>query len=668
MGWLRKGNLLALPDVGPRVAGPLQGRGLLDRLIGPNDAAYPDPTFMSNADRGFDKNELVYACVMEKATSLPDAPFRVYGPDGKGEPRENHPLRQLIANPNPATTEFELLEMTSIYMDLAGIAFWEVVVDRAGMPVELWPLRPDMVRIFPKQDGRHEYGYALGNGRIVPLGTNVLAFKYPNPTDPLLGQAPMRAANRAVALDNEATDFVKSLLQNRAVPGTVIETEQRIDDALTERLTAKWVERFGGGNRGLPAFLQKGMKIHTLGLNLGELEFPDLRTISESRICMSFGVPPILVGAKVGLDRSTFANYAEARRSLWEETLMPLQRRIAGVIVQRLLPMVERGPRPRRVVCQFDNSEVLALKESEANRWEKGTQALRAGGLLVNDFRRYVGLPAVEGGDVFLIPAGVVPVANPSDMPAQAPTAPPTADEPPAEVDTPAEGDEPPDEPPKALVRRKAVDDEPPVERSPLALAIAEVVDEQREEVMARVETAKSLLSLAPDRFKAEGVWDRKRWDRRLADALEPHLKEAARTAAALVASDVAPGDMDGYIAVAAAKVASRWNAATRDAVLGAIALGGSRVADNVDDAFAIARGYRADVLAESASHDIAGFAKVDTAKRAGLATKTWVTRSSRPRATHAAMAGQTVPVGSPFSNGYMWPGGENCKCDVTFG
>jgi hypothetical protein len=61
------------------------------------------------------------------------------------------------------------------------------------------------------------------------------------------------------------------------------------------------------------------------------------------------------------------------------------------------------------VKVKFDRSEVLALKESEQAIWERATQGLRAGAITVNDFRRTVGLPTVDGGDVFLRPAGVIP-------------------------------------------------------------------------------------------------------------------------------------------------------------------------------------------------------------------------------------------------------------------
>jgi hypothetical protein len=70
----------------------------------------------------------------------------------------------------------------------------------------------------------------------------------------------------------------------------------------------------------------------------------------------------------------------------------------------------------------------LALRESEGAKWERATNALRAGGITVNDYRRTVGLAPVEGGDVFLTPAGVLPTelgAKPGDGPgAPAPPAP----------------------------------------------------------------------------------------------------------------------------------------------------------------------------------------------------------------------------------------------------
>ncbi len=199
-----------------------------------------------------------------------------------------------------------------------------------------------------------------------------------------------------------------TLLRNYAVPGAVIETADAVDKTVTDVLKRQWRNAFTGARRGDPAFVQKGMKVTPLGMTLHDLEFPDLRAYSESRICAVFQVPPILVGAKVGLDRSTFTNYGEARKQLWEEAIFSLQRRFGDPIRARLLPEFA-GVGRQRVTTRWDNSEVLALREAESAKWERATNALARGGITINDFRRVVGLDPVSGGDVFLMPAGVVP-------------------------------------------------------------------------------------------------------------------------------------------------------------------------------------------------------------------------------------------------------------------
>jgi HK97 family phage portal protein len=420
MGWLtgRKTIGLQVPsgDQGVVRIDPFGGgRPNLDGMI------YPDSSYETYARNGYGRNELVYACIAEKAQSLPQSVLRVWpaGTSG-GEPLESHRLRQLIAQPNPVTNEFEFFELGVTYLDLAGNC--PILIQRArdGLPAELWPLRPDLIRIFPSRNPRvWDYGYVVdpsasargSQTEVIPIPRgDLIHIKYPNPLDAYFGQAPLRPASKATTLDNAATDFVDRLLRNDAVPQTVVETANEINQTVADKLRALWRQ---ATRRNEPAFLQQGMKIVTLGLNLRDLEFPDLRTISESRICMAFGVPPILVGAKVGLDRSTFSNYGEARVSFWEETIMPLQRRFLEPVRTLLLPEFS-GVGRSRVELRWDNSDVLALKEAESARWERATNALARGGVTINDFRRTVGLDPVPGGDVFLLPAGVV--AQPADQ------------------------------------------------------------------------------------------------------------------------------------------------------------------------------------------------------------------------------------------------------------
>lgn len=392
-----------------------------------NGIVEPDGSFEVFAHHGYSRNELVYACITEKATSLPQAQMQVF-PSGVGDdqPLKNHRLRRVFEEPNPVTSEFELFELSVTYLDLAGMAYFLIIRGRDGLPSELWPLRPDLVGVIPSpvNPGVFIWFYRPDPERphlMVPIERrDMIQVKYPNlqlghPREQrYFGQPPLRAAARAVSLDNAATDFVDRLLRNDATPTTVVTTTERVTEKLADRLRERWVSRFGAKGSGGPAFLQRGMDVKPLGLNLKDLEFPDLRTISESRVCMTLGVHPVLIGAKVGLDASTFTNYREARRSFWDETLMSLQRRFRDPLRSKLVPEFT-GPGRRPIELKWDNSEVLALREAESERWTRATNALARGGITRNDFRRTVGLPPVPNGDVFLTPAGVVPEAAGTD-------------------------------------------------------------------------------------------------------------------------------------------------------------------------------------------------------------------------------------------------------------
>ncbi|MFO7274421.1 MAG: phage portal protein, partial [Bacillota bacterium] len=176
-----------------------------------------------------------------------------------------------------------------------------------------------------------------------------------------------------------------------------------------ERLEQRWRSRHARERRGGIGILSGDADIKVLGLNMRDLEFPDLRSISETRICAAFGVPPILVGAKVGMDRSTYANYQEARRSFWEETVSPLLRRLQDRINHKLLPMFGDV---RGLEARFDKSEVSALQESVDKLWERVTRAVEAGWLLLDEARAEAGKDALPDGQgqVRLVRSGVTEV------------------------------------------------------------------------------------------------------------------------------------------------------------------------------------------------------------------------------------------------------------------
>lgn len=365
-----------------------------------NQPTYSPHNYFSLAREGYSKNEVVYACINERATSFTSAPLRVYR-DGEAGAEEipTHGLRQLMLKPNPMMSAEDLWISTVSYYDIAGNAFWWKVRSAAGRVVEVWPLRPDRMRILP--DPREVilgYQYEVDGTIYTAERQDIIHFKRWHPINDYFGLSPLQVAARMTDSDNEATDFVQALLQNSAQHGVAITTEATLDDSAVERMLRRWKQKFSGKKRGEPVVLQKGMDVKPISMTLRELEFPDLRNISETRICSVYQVPPIVVGMKAGIDKATYANYEEARRSFWEEAILPLMRSVEGVLNIHLTP--EYGD--ATAYARFDESGVRALQEKEDEKWTRADKAYTSGWITRNEARSIVGQDPVPNGDVFL--------------------------------------------------------------------------------------------------------------------------------------------------------------------------------------------------------------------------------------------------------------------------
>lgn len=128
---------------------------------------------------------------------------------------------------------------------------------------------------------------------------------------------------------------------------------------------------------------------------------------------------------------------------------------------------------------------------------------------------------------------------------------------------------------------------------------------------------------------------------------------------------------MDPWLAKAAESNTDQWEASTRNHLVEYTTEPGweERLAEIAKWAFvaSLAVGWATQYLS---------FGRQDAAKASGLGTKTWHTTSKNPRATHAALNGETVRIDDIFGNGLRYPGdpagsaddNANCKCRLTYG
>lgn len=365
-------------------------------------AQLPADNYESYAREGYGRNELVYACINEIATSASEARLRVES-KAESEEVEQGPLVELLTAPNPAMSQYDFLAGLHVYLQIAGNVYIYRVRGRAGQTVALYLLRPDRVAVVPSDTGVAGYTYTV-DGREYPLAAEDIGHvRLPNPFDDYYGLSPLHVLAKRVNQDFAIADFVRAFFQNAGVPSGLLNVKRKLNsEDEANRIRERWRARFSGGrNWHNLAILDEDATYQQLSVNPDDMAMPDLTSITEARICSAFGVPPILVGAKVGLDRSTFANYAEARASFWHETLLPLYRLIEDALNRFLAP--ELGPGLR--IC-WDYSEVGALQDDENARWERVGKAWERGLLLRDEARELMGLdPAPAGfGLVYVLP------------------------------------------------------------------------------------------------------------------------------------------------------------------------------------------------------------------------------------------------------------------------
>ncbi len=361
---------------------------------------YPETKFENLVKFGWRKNELIFACIAKKAGTASQVRLKVYSKSTE-EPVPNHPLQTMIRNPNPFMSEYDFWSSVFIYQDLAGRAAYEKERNRAGKTIHLWPLRPDWLHPIPSQTqfiSGYEYEVPGVGSKVLPA-EDVLDMRLFDPINQYNSWPPVAVAGRIGDVDNSATDFIKIFFEKGGIPPGVIKTTKRLRDTEVTEIRRKWGERYGGIQGWLePAVLDQDASYEPTGSTFEQMGFEILDARNEARICAVLQVPPIIVGAKVGLDRSTMANYKEARTSWWEDDLVP-------TYMNHMDSLENLAAEYPDIYLGWDFSQVPALREERVTLWSRANEGLKMGGITVNEYRNELGYkPLGETGDVFLRP------------------------------------------------------------------------------------------------------------------------------------------------------------------------------------------------------------------------------------------------------------------------
>lgn len=350
--------------------------------------------------------------------------------DGTVEELPDHPLVQLLQNPNPYYADIALWAGTVLSWYLDGNAYWLKVRNGAGRVVELWYVPHWMMEPKGTEDGTEfltHYEYRPGGGiqtmRIEP--DDVIHFRDGiNPRDMRKGMSALGGVVREIFMDLEASNFVASLLRNMGVPGVVISPKGGAMPAPedVEATKAWFMESFGGDRRGGPLVMGAPTDVQPYGFNPQQMNMSEARDIAEERVCACIGVPAAVVGFGAGLQTAKVgATMEELRKIAWHNGVMPVARAFADEIKRSLLG--DFGDTTGKDVG-WDTSDVLALQDDEDKETARWNTRVAGGWAQVFEAREAAGLDCDDSHRIYLRPINLI------EVPAGAPprvTAPPLA-------------------------------------------------------------------------------------------------------------------------------------------------------------------------------------------------------------------------------------------------
>jgi len=630
---------------------------------------YTDMTVRKATREGYKVSVYVYRAVRTIIQAASAIPWIVL--DSKDEPIKDHPLAKVLQRPNPEFSGQDLVEFMIAHLELVGNALWQpIIVDKQVK--EFWTVMPDLVKPIPSDiKGEWLKGWEVtsadGGQHLVPP-EQFVHFMQMDPGNPYWGTSPLMAAARTIDTDNEAQDTQKISMQNRGTPDGVFTHEVPLTQEQFQEATRQIRENFlAKTKKREPWVLGAGAKWNQMSLTPVEMDYIASRLHNKRDIAGAFGISPIFLG---DLEQSSYNNMLEARKSLYEDVVIPLLDDIKSTLNLKIAPMYGD------IIIAYDTSKIAALREDYGKKVEQA-KTLWAMGIPFDQInqRLEMGFDKFLGWDTGYLPVMLLPTGSPA------------REEEPEKMMTKAlnlQTEEAKTAHWKRIDRRRVAwwgvvskKIEPLYHDEGKAIAKA-IVGKKPEELVAAAEKA----------IKA----GRPEWEKILTAVSVSLIEDFGNEIAEDLGAEKSdkPLEMkwvfDPFSAAARAWII-KHGAESITTILDTnlddvkrVLLAGvdenlstAQIGRNLRQFYTDRSAFKAMRVARTETSHAAGFGQREAAKQSGVVkTKMWISsRDDRVRDEHIAMdTGEWVDYDEPYPNGEMYPGENSimCRCAEAYG
>jgi len=302
-----------------------------------------------------------------------------------------HPLLDLLRAVNPIHNAFDLWELTTLYQEVHGAAFWYLTPGPLGIPMEIWILPTQNVtpRKEPKSPNVVDYyEYRTGaTGQNFPP-EQIIHFRYPDPRDPYAsGLSPLRAAFEDVTLVSEYAAFKVAKLENRPIPDAIIAPDEVMGEEERDRYESQWNHKFRRGGAGRVLVAESPLRVQLLSQSIGDVAAMAEMGKTKEDIANAFHVPLAFLSTQTNL-----ANLTAAESQHMKKAIHPRLQRRDEKLNEQLIPKYD--PTGRLFLASEDPTPL-----DPEMLWQTYKTNMQFGVITINEARDDIGLPPVPWGD-----------------------------------------------------------------------------------------------------------------------------------------------------------------------------------------------------------------------------------------------------------------------------
>ena len=312
----------------------------------------------------------VYRGIKLRSDAVARARLKVYRLDSDDELEwvgEADPVQGLLDRVNQDWTRSRMWRAVETYLCLWGQSFRWINKGGSSDPAawEIWPLRPDKVKVVVGKDGTIAgYVHDPHGSRFAMLPDEVIWDRYFNPQDHFKGQSPLEAVRGWVQMQLDMVEFNHQLFKHGILVSNLAFFLESPEPGDIELFQERLADRYSGmENAQRPIIAPSQGSVQNLGLSNRDMEFIQGIQLAKEQVADSLGVPEEMFA---GAQHPTFSNREAAIKDFYANTVTQEWDLLASEMQEQFVPMLPRAYQD--VILRFDTEEIAEMQESLTDR------------------------------------------------------------------------------------------------------------------------------------------------------------------------------------------------------------------------------------------------------------------------------------------------------------